>query len=173
MKGFSLFLLNSSWQVAWCRFDFRRSGRWDTSVWEPQLNGTFALKGLHPDGQPVPTSSRSLLGPCGAVIPRRRSETLCSGFVQENLAPIRLLHRIGRNFAVAYIRTYHRMASGQSLRFPFCSPFRLRAAIQTAAKPAVRVRPSVLLRLPNNDKGRPKLRLGPFWFGRMVDHLQH
>jgi hypothetical protein len=38
-------------------FDLRRSAtRWDTSVWDSQLNDTFALKGMHPDGKLMPSS---------------------------------------------------------------------------------------------------------------------
>jgi len=38
-------------------FDLRRSGsRWDTSVWDSQLDDTFALKGIHPDGKLMPSS---------------------------------------------------------------------------------------------------------------------
>jgi hypothetical protein len=37
-------------------FDYRRSGKWDTSVWDPQLDGTFSLKGIHPDGRLLPSS---------------------------------------------------------------------------------------------------------------------
>jgi hypothetical protein len=38
-------------------FDLRRSGtRWDTSVWDSQLDDSFALRGVHPDGKLMPTS---------------------------------------------------------------------------------------------------------------------
>ena len=38
-------------------FDFRRTGsRWDTSVWDLQLDDTFALKGIHPDRKLVPST---------------------------------------------------------------------------------------------------------------------
>jgi S1-C subfamily serine protease len=38
-------------------FDLKRSGtRWDTSVWDSQLDDTFALKGIHPDGKLMPSS---------------------------------------------------------------------------------------------------------------------
>jgi S1-C subfamily serine protease len=38
-------------------FDFQRSGkRWDTSFWDSQLDDTFPLKGIHPDGKLMPTS---------------------------------------------------------------------------------------------------------------------
>jgi hypothetical protein len=38
-------------------FDLQRSGkRWDTSFWDSQLDETFPLKGMHPDGKLMPTS---------------------------------------------------------------------------------------------------------------------
>jgi hypothetical protein len=38
-------------------FDLQRSGkRWDTSFWDSQLDDTFPLKGMHPDGKLMPTS---------------------------------------------------------------------------------------------------------------------
>jgi S1-C subfamily serine protease len=38
-------------------FDLQRSGkRWDTSFWDSQLDDTFPLKGVHPDGKLMPTS---------------------------------------------------------------------------------------------------------------------
>ena len=38
-------------------FDLKRSGtKWDTSVWDSQLDDTFALKGIHPDGKLMPSS---------------------------------------------------------------------------------------------------------------------
>ncbi len=38
-------------------FDLKRLGtRWDTSVWDSQLDDTFALKGIHPDGKLMPSS---------------------------------------------------------------------------------------------------------------------
>jgi S1-C subfamily serine protease len=44
-------------------FDVQRSGtRWDTSFWDLQLDGTFALKGKHPDGKLMPSSFVSRCG---------------------------------------------------------------------------------------------------------------
>jgi len=38
-------------------FDHQSSGsKWDTSVWDPQADDTFPLKGLHPDGKLMPSS---------------------------------------------------------------------------------------------------------------------
>jgi hypothetical protein len=37
-------------------FDLRRSNKWDTSVWDPQLDETFPLKGIHLDGELMPKS---------------------------------------------------------------------------------------------------------------------
>ena len=38
-------------------FDLKRSGsKWDTSVWDPQGDETFPLKGVHPDGKLMPSS---------------------------------------------------------------------------------------------------------------------
>jgi hypothetical protein len=38
-------------------FDLQRSGsKWDTSVWDPQGDETFPLKGVHPDGKLMPSS---------------------------------------------------------------------------------------------------------------------
>jgi S1-C subfamily serine protease len=38
-------------------FDHHRTGsKWDTSVWDPQGDETFPLKGLHPDGKLMPSS---------------------------------------------------------------------------------------------------------------------
>ena len=36
--------------------DQRRSGKWNTSFWDPKLEETFPLRGLHPDGKLFPTS---------------------------------------------------------------------------------------------------------------------
>jgi S1-C subfamily serine protease len=36
--------------------DERRAGKWNTSFWDPKLEETFPLKGLHPDGKLLPTS---------------------------------------------------------------------------------------------------------------------
>ena len=36
--------------------DPKRSGKWTTSFWDINLDGTFPLKGLHPDGKLMPTS---------------------------------------------------------------------------------------------------------------------
>jgi S1-C subfamily serine protease len=43
-------------------FDLRRSGKWDTSIWDPQLDETFPLKGIHPDGELMPKSFMSRCG---------------------------------------------------------------------------------------------------------------
>jgi S1-C subfamily serine protease len=38
-------------------FDRQRSGsKWDTSIWDPQGDDTFPLKGIHPDGKLMPSS---------------------------------------------------------------------------------------------------------------------
>jgi hypothetical protein len=37
-------------------FDSKRSGKWNTSVWDTQLDDTFALRGIHPDGKLFPSS---------------------------------------------------------------------------------------------------------------------
>jgi S1-C subfamily serine protease len=49
-------------------FDNRRVGKWDTSVWDTLLDGTFPLRGVHPDGQLVPSS---FVQRCGARKPLR------------------------------------------------------------------------------------------------------
>jgi S1-C subfamily serine protease len=36
--------------------DERRSGKWNTSFWDPKLDETFPLRGIHPDGELLPTS---------------------------------------------------------------------------------------------------------------------
>jgi S1-C subfamily serine protease len=36
--------------------DAKRSGKWTTSFWDVNFDGTFPLKGLHPDGKLMPTS---------------------------------------------------------------------------------------------------------------------
>jgi S1-C subfamily serine protease len=36
--------------------DERRSGKWNTSFWDPKLDETFPLRGVHPDGELLPTS---------------------------------------------------------------------------------------------------------------------
>ena len=43
-------------------FDLRRSNKWDTSIWDPQLDETFPLKGIHPDGELMP---KSFVSRCG------------------------------------------------------------------------------------------------------------
>jgi hypothetical protein len=35
-------------------FDSKRSGKWDISFWDVNLDDTFAMKGLHPGGQLIP-----------------------------------------------------------------------------------------------------------------------
>ena len=37
-------------------FDMGRTGKWSISYWDTRLDGTFPLKGLHPDGKLMPTS---------------------------------------------------------------------------------------------------------------------
>lgn len=37
-------------------FDERRVGKWNTSFWDPKLDETFPLHGLHPDGDLMPSS---------------------------------------------------------------------------------------------------------------------
>jgi hypothetical protein len=37
-------------------FDLKRSGKWNTSVWDSQLDDTFASRGIHPDGKLMPSS---------------------------------------------------------------------------------------------------------------------
>jgi hypothetical protein len=37
-------------------FDMKRTGKWSISYWDTQLDGTFPLKGLHPDGKLMPTA---------------------------------------------------------------------------------------------------------------------
>ena len=36
--------------------DEGRSGKWNTSYWDPKLDETFPLHGLHPDGKLMPSS---------------------------------------------------------------------------------------------------------------------
>src|SRR5262249_11190340 len=35
--------------------DERRTGKWNTSFWDPKLEETFPLKGIHPEGKFLPT----------------------------------------------------------------------------------------------------------------------
>jgi S1-C subfamily serine protease len=37
-------------------FDLRRTGKWNTSIWDPQFDDTFPLKGVHPNGELMPSS---------------------------------------------------------------------------------------------------------------------
>jgi hypothetical protein len=37
-------------------FDSARSGKWIVSFWDVNFDGTFPLKGLHPDGKLMPTT---------------------------------------------------------------------------------------------------------------------
>jgi S1-C subfamily serine protease len=37
-------------------FDLHRTGKWNTSVWDPQFDDTFPLKGVHPTGELMPNS---------------------------------------------------------------------------------------------------------------------
>jgi S1-C subfamily serine protease len=43
-------------------FDLHRTGKWDTSVWDPQFDDTFPLKGIHPAGELMPSSFVSRCG---------------------------------------------------------------------------------------------------------------
>ena len=36
--------------------DERRAGKWNTSFWDPRLDETFPLRGIHPDGALLPTT---------------------------------------------------------------------------------------------------------------------
>jgi hypothetical protein len=40
--------------------DERRAGKWNTSFWDPKLEETFPLRGLHPEGKLLPTSTQVL-----------------------------------------------------------------------------------------------------------------
>jgi V8-like Glu-specific endopeptidase len=37
-------------------YDLHRTGKWDTSFWDPQFDDTFPFKGLHPTGELLPSS---------------------------------------------------------------------------------------------------------------------
>jgi hypothetical protein len=43
-------------------FDLRRTGKWNTSIWDPQFDDTFPLKGVHPNGELMPSSFVSRCG---------------------------------------------------------------------------------------------------------------
>jgi hypothetical protein len=43
--------------------DERRSGKWNTSFWDPKLDETFPLRGMHPDGELLPTTRESRCRP--------------------------------------------------------------------------------------------------------------
>jgi hypothetical protein len=43
--------------------DERRSGKWNTSFWDPPLDGTFPLHGLHPTGRLMPDSMETRCRP--------------------------------------------------------------------------------------------------------------
>lgn len=43
--------------------DERRSGKWNTSFWDPKLDETFPLRGMHPDGELLPTSREARCRP--------------------------------------------------------------------------------------------------------------
>jgi hypothetical protein len=43
--------------------DEGRSGKWNTSFWDPKLDETFPLHGLHPDGKLMPTSMEQRCSP--------------------------------------------------------------------------------------------------------------
>jgi S1-C subfamily serine protease len=47
-------------------YDLRRSGKWDLSFWDQTFDGTFAWKGVHPDGELMP---KSLVPRCGDIKP--------------------------------------------------------------------------------------------------------
>ena len=47
-------------------YDLQRSGKWNTSIWDPQLDGTFPLRGVHPNGELMPNS---LVPRCGSRKP--------------------------------------------------------------------------------------------------------
>jgi hypothetical protein len=49
-------------------FDQGRTGKWNTSIWDPQLDDTFPLKGVHPNGELIPSS---FLPRCGDRKPLR------------------------------------------------------------------------------------------------------
>jgi S1-C subfamily serine protease len=48
--------LNRRNKVEGIVLDERRVGKWNTSFWDPKLDETFPLRGLHPDGKLMPTS---------------------------------------------------------------------------------------------------------------------
>jgi Trypsin-like peptidase domain len=48
--------LNRRNKVEGIVLDERRAGKWNTSFWDPKLDETFPLRGLHPDGKLMPTS---------------------------------------------------------------------------------------------------------------------
>jgi Trypsin-like peptidase domain len=37
-------------------FDLHRTGKWNTSIWDPQFDDTFPLRGVHPTGELIPSS---------------------------------------------------------------------------------------------------------------------
>jgi S1-C subfamily serine protease len=43
--------------------DVGRTGKWNTSFWDPKLDDTFPLHGLHPDGKLMPTSMEQRCSP--------------------------------------------------------------------------------------------------------------
>ena len=43
--------------------DERRTGKWNVSYWDPKLDGTFPLRGRHPNGELLPTSQEPRCGP--------------------------------------------------------------------------------------------------------------
>ncbi len=47
-------------------YDLQRSGKWELSFWDEKLDGTFRLKGLHPDGELMP---KSFVPRCGDRMP--------------------------------------------------------------------------------------------------------
>ena len=47
-------------------FDVGRTGKWNNSYWDTNLDDTFPLRGLHPDGKLIPTS---LVPRCGQKKP--------------------------------------------------------------------------------------------------------
>jgi hypothetical protein len=37
-------------------FDLGRTGKWNNSYWDPKLDDTFPLRGMHPEGELMPTT---------------------------------------------------------------------------------------------------------------------
>jgi Trypsin len=49
-------------------FDLLRSGKWNFSIWDPQLDDTFPLRGVHPNNELMPSS---FVARCGNGKPLR------------------------------------------------------------------------------------------------------